>query len=208
MKSILKSVSLLAIVAFVAAMSGCVLEGESQVVLNEVLNVNFDERMESGDQRSEVICDQFRQQIEYFLMEHEIEPEDIVSVGIVSATYQVSRISQDNGPKDDFVISGYATVKRQDDPSGPVTDGPETLVNQTTQSILDARGMPTPADLNADGVGLLERAIYSLVVDGEDPRVIITLESQAIDPVPTPECPLDFKWRATIRLQVVVNTDV
>ena len=127
MKGILTTVSLLAVIVVMAAFSGCVLEGETDVVITEKFSVNFDERMTSGEQRSEVICDQFRVQIEAFLEKEGIDPGDIVRGGIVSAAYHVSRVTQDGGPKEDFVISGFATVKRQDDPNGPVTDGPETF---------------------------------------------------------------------------------
>jgi len=207
LKSILTTVSLLLLLALMIPVSGCVLEGESDMVVTQRFCVNFDEHMTSGAQNSAQVCDQFRDQILYYLQQEGIDPADIVDAGIVSATYHVSRVSQDNGPKGDWVISGYATVYRQDDPNGPIMDGPEVFVNQTTQSILDAKGTPVPADLNADGVALLGRALYDLVINGEDPRIIITLESQAIDPVPTEEAPLDFKWRACVTLQMVVHTD-
>jgi hypothetical protein len=188
--------------------TGCILDEETEVVLTEKFCVNFDERQEEPTLRSEVVCDQFRVQIEAYLEDNEIDPEDIISVGIVSATYHVSRISGKKGPAHDWIISGFVSAKRQDDPDGPIDDGPATFVDFTEQSLKDAQGKPTPANLNGDGVAVIDRALEALIIGGEDPRIVLTLENSDVVPTPTPEDAMDFKWRACVTLQTVVRTSL
>jgi hypothetical protein len=99
------------------------------------------------------------------------------------------------------------TIKRQDDPSGPVTEGPEIFVNLTNQSLDAAGGMPVPADLNSAGVGVVNNALADLKMGG-DPRLIVTMESDDITPAPSMADPLSFKWQARIVFQIVIDMSV
>jgi hypothetical protein len=86
----------------------------------------------------------------------------------------------------------------------PPTDGPETFVNFTTQSLKDAKGKPIYADLNSAGVAVVDRALQAILA-GEDPRIVVRMNSDNITPAPSPTDPLDFMWLAEVEFQIVID---
>jgi hypothetical protein len=187
-----------------ALSSGCVYEEmQTEMVVTERVNVQFDEYRESPDIGSAVVVDDFKMKLMGKLDEYGVELEDVMAITMVSGEYKVTKPAKGA----DWTVTGEVTIKRQDDPSGPVTEGPEIFVNLTSQPLAAAKGMPVPADLNSAGVTVVNNALADLKMGG-DPRLIVTMESDDITPAPSPSNPLEFKWMARIVFQIVINTSV
>jgi hypothetical protein len=196
------SVVVLPVIGILALAAGCVYDDmSSQMVVTDNISVTLDEYRESGTLGSAVVVEDFADQVYKMLDKYDSKIKDIKSINVVSGTYRVARPSN---ATHDWVISSAVTVRRQDDPMGPVTDGPATFVNMTDQSLRAAQGAPIYADLNSAGVALIKRALDDLLL-GQDPRLILQMEGGTITPTPTPSDPLSFSWRATVTFQVVIQ---
>ncbi len=195
---------ILPVLCFLAVSSGCVYdELATEIVVTEKINVQFDEYRTTADIGSAVVVDDFKMKLMAKLDEYDVELEDVTAITMVSGEYKVTKPSRSH----DWTVTGEVTIKRQDDPSGPVTEGPEIFVNLTNQPLGDAKGKPVPADLNSAGVGVVNNALADLLT-GADPRLIVTMESDDITPAPTAADPLSFMWQARIVFQIVINMDV
>lgn len=205
MKHKILLLSLLASVCALVLMSGCVYNDiTGEVVLTEKICVNFSEYRESPTLESTVVSEKFRDRLFELLDKYDAELEDIVSIGVVGGSYKVAKPSMSGH---DWTITAAVTVKRQDDPMGPVTDGPATLMNTTVQPLYEAKAKPVPADLQAAGVAVINRALEDLK-EGGDPRLILTLVGGNITPAPSPSDPLEFSWLACVTFQIVVDVDM
>lgn len=181
---------------------GCVYENmSSQMVVTEQISIKLDEYRTSGTLGSAVVAEDFAEDVYRILDKYDSNIKDVKSINIVSGTYQVVRPSL---AMHDWVVTSAVTVKRQDDPSGPVTAGPAVFVDLTEQSLRAAQGKAVPADLNSAGVDLVNNALKSLLT-GQKPRLILTMEGGTITPVPSSIDPLSFSWRATVTFQVVID---
>jgi hypothetical protein len=181
---------------------GCVYDDmKSQMVVTDQVCVSLDEYRETGTLGSAVVVDDFAEKVYSMLEKYDSKVKDIKSIGVVSGTYRVARPSQAGH---DWTVTSDVTIRRQDDPAGPVTDGPATFVNLTSQSLRAAQGGSIYADLNSAGVALIERALDDLLTGG-DPRLILGMEGGTITPEPTALDPLDFSWRACVTFQVVIE---
>ena len=202
-KAILKLL-ILPVFCFLALSSGCVYdELQTEVVVTEKINVQFDEYRESPAIGSAVVVDDFKMKLMAKLDEYDVELDDVISITMVSGEYKVTNPSKSH----DWAVTGEVTIKRQDDSSVPATEGPEIFVNLTTQSLFDAKGKPVPADLNSAGVGVINNALADLMTGG-DPRLVVTMESDDITPAPSPSDPLEFTWMARIVFQIVIDVSV
>ena len=201
MKKVIFKIAVLPVLCVLVLASGCVYDDlSSEIVVTETVKISLDEYRESPTLGSTVVCDDFADRVYKLLEKHDSSVKDIKSIHIVSGTYQVQRLSSDH----DWVVSSAVTIKRQDVPGEPLDDGPATFVNMTDQSLIAAKGGAIYADLNSDGVALIDRALADLVM-GEDPRLILTMESGTIMPEPTPADPLSFMWRVSVTFQVVIE---
>jgi hypothetical protein len=181
---------------------GCVYNDlSSEMVVTDQVCISLDEFRESGALGSAVVAEDFASDVFAMLDKYDSKVKDIKSMNVVSGTYRVSRPSL---AAHDWVITSAVTIHRQDDPSGPVTDGPATFVNLTEQSLRAALGAPIVADLNSDGVALIKRALDDLLA-GERPRLILTMAGGTISPEPSPSDPLSFAWRTCVTFQVVIQ---
>lgn len=184
---------------------GCVYDDlNSEIVVTEKVVVQYNDYRESPDICCSVADARWRTRLLEALDEHGAELSDIRSINMVGGLYKVARPSRANH---DWTVEGYVTVERQDDPSLPPTDGPETFVNFTTQSLKDARGKPIYADLNSAGVAVVDRALQAILA-GEDPRIVVRMQSDNITPAPSPTDPLDFMWLAEVEFQIVIDTSM
>ncbi|UCG50717.1 MAG: hypothetical protein JSW58_10965 [Candidatus Latescibacterota bacterium] len=196
---------MLPVVCMLIFASGCVYdELASEVVVTEKVVVQFKEHRVSPDINSAVVCDRFRQRLLGILDDHGATLDDIVSITMVSGQYKVAKPAKDKSI--DWTVAGDVTVARQDDPSGPVTEGPETFVNFTTQPLQPAKSTPIYADLNSAGVTVINNALEDLR-NGGDPRLVLNMGSDNITPAPSPSNPLDFSWLAMVTFQVVIDMD-
>lgn len=196
---------LLPVLGVLVLAGGCVFENsKTEMVLTDQVCVSLDEYRESGTLGSAVVVEDFVDKVYDMLEKHDSKVKDIKSIGVVSGTYKVLKPPLSGH---DWTITSGVTVRRQDDPMGPVTDGPATFVNMTSQSLRDAQGAPTYADLNSAGVALIERAMDDLLAGG-DPRLLVGMDGGTITPEPTPSDPLSFTWRACVTFQVVIEKSV
>jgi hypothetical protein len=195
----------LSVAALLALASGCVYDSlSSQVVVTEKVNVQFKEYRESPSIGSVVVADQFKTRLMDILKENGAKLSDIQSITMVAGEYKVAMPS---AALHDWTVTGRVTMRRQDDPMGPVTEGPATFVNMTSQSLQAAKGKPVPADLNSAGVAIVNHALTDLK-NGGDPRLIVEMVSDNIVPAPSPSDPLEFSWLAQVTFQVVIKVKV
>jgi hypothetical protein len=204
MKPVFVRIALLTALCTLAFASGCIYDASTgQVVITEKICVSFDEYRETDTLGSSVVCDRFRVRILERIAAYGATLDDIESITMMSGTYQVTKPASKSYTHD-WTITAAVNIHRQDVPGGAVTDGPELFVEETSQSLRDAKGKPTYADLNSAGVSVVNRALESLL-DGEDPRLVLTLIPGGISPAPTASDPLTFKWNACVEFQAVVN---
>jgi len=188
-----------------ALASGCVYDSlSSQVVVTEKVTVQFKEYRESPSIGSAVVIDTFKERLMDVLDDNKAKLDDIQSITMVAGEYKVAAPSS---ATHDWTVTGVVTMRRQDDPDGPVTEGPATFVNMTSQSLWAAKGKPVPADLNSAGVAVVNHALADLM-NGQDPRLVVEMVSDTIVPAPSPSDPLEFSWLAQVTFQVVVNVKV
>jgi hypothetical protein len=202
MRRVASILIVLPVLSILALAGGCVYDDmSSEMVVTDQISVTLDEYRESGTLGSAVVVAEFADDVYKMLEKYDSKIKDIKSINVVSGTYRVARPSN---AAHDWLISSPVTVRRQDDPMGPVTDGPATFVNMTNQSLRAAQGAPVYADLNSAGVALIKRALDDLLL-GQDPRIILQMDGGTITPAPRPGDPLSFSWRATVTFQVVIT---
>jgi hypothetical protein len=205
MKKTVSTVLALSIGSLLVLTSGCVYdELATQVVVTETIVVQYTEYRENPFIGSAVVADTWRERLLDSLEDYGASIEDVQSITVVSGEYKMTKPFKGTH---DWTVTGKVTVRRQDDPMGPVTDGPADFVNMTTQSLWDASGRPTPADLNSAGVAVIDRALQDLLAGG-DPRLIVEMVSDDITPAPTMSDPLEFNWLARVTFQAVVDVDM
>lgn len=198
-------IALFLITCLLAAASGCIyndLTGE--VVVTEKICVLFEETRTDPYFYTYDVDNRFRERLMGLLDENGATLEDVRGINVVSGTYKVTKPPKKGH---DWVITGNVSVARQDVPGDPYIDGPEPLINLIDQSLDEARGKPTAADLIADGVAVIDRALEA-VLAGEDPRLVLIMESGNVVPAPSTADPLEFKWLACVRFQVVIEASV
>jgi hypothetical protein len=189
----------------VALAAGCVYDSlSSQVVVTDKVVVQFKEYRESPSIGSAVVADDFRTRLLDILDQNNAKIEDVQDITMVSGTYKVASPSK---AAHDWTVTGKVTMRRQDDPNGPVTDGPADFVNLTSQSLAAAKTKPVPANLNSAGVAIVNDALDDLL-QGADPRLVVEMVSDNIVPAPSPSDPLEFSWLAEVTFQVVINVDL
>ncbi|MFH1754586.1 MAG: hypothetical protein ABIA59_02675 [Candidatus Latescibacterota bacterium] len=204
MKLVFTRIALLSVICALVLSSGCVYDPSTgQAVITEQICVNLDEYREGPELGSAVVCEKFKERLLARIAAYGATLADVESITMTSGTYKVTKPASKNYDHD-WVITAAVDISRQDDPYGPVTAGPERFINMTSQSLRDAKAAKTIADLNSAGVDLVNDALQALL-DGEDPRLVLTLIGGGIDPAPSPLDPLSFKWLACVEFQAVVN---
>jgi hypothetical protein len=205
MKKSCFTVLALSVLGILVLASGCVYDSlSSQVVVTEKVNVQFKEYREIPSIGSVVVIDTFKDRLMDALDDNGAKLSDIQSITMVAGEYKVAAPSK---AAHDWTVSGVVTMRRQDDPMGPVTEGPATFVNMTSQSLKAAKGKPVPADLNSAGVAVVNHALTDLK-NGGDPRLVVEMVSDSVVPAPSASDPLEFSWLAQVTFQVVINVKV
>lgn len=197
-------IALFLIVCVLAMAGGCIYnELTGEVVVTEKICVQFEETRTDPNFYTYEVDNRFRERLMGLLDENGVTMEDVRSVNVVSGTYKVTKPPKGH----DWTIMGNVSVARQDVPGDPYIDGPEPLIDLIDQSLDEARGKPIPADLIADGVAVIDRALEA-VIAGEDPRLVLIMESGDVVPAPSPEDPLEFRWLACVTFQIVLEVSV
>ncbi|MEJ2720601.1 MAG: hypothetical protein P8181_05605 [bacterium] len=200
---------LLPIVGILLFAGGCVFDDtETELVINDWMVVPFSEYRTSPDIGSEAICDQTKAAFLELLDRNNVDPEDVISAHLLKGRYDVTSLTSDDH---DWTIEGQVMIYRQDDPSGPITDGPELFIKWTPESLYKLLENPANVARRArtadEGVMVLDRAMMALI-NGEDPRIVLRFEAEDIVPAPTMADPLVFEWAAHARIQLIVRADM
>lgn len=205
MSRLSKILVLTVVAASLAIVSGCQLFDTTSpnlakkgrpgnLVFKKEFCVSFDELQTSGSFSSQVVCDQLKADILNYLAKGSVGDK----VAVIRMSGGVIKVTGNTGDHD-WEVTAAVEIKRQDDPSGPVTDGPSTLVNSSTVTLRGLKKDQPMADLNSMGVNVVNRALEDLLA-GDDPRLVVTMMGASVDPEPSPLDPLDFTWRACIEL--------
>lgn len=198
MRTILFRVITIAILGMTLPFTSCIFKN-GDVVINESVCVNLEEVQTTGTFTTFAVADKFKEVLERKLEQHSRGKKDVKSIHMVSATFKTTYVKPH-----DWNVTGDIDIARQDDPDGPMTDGPAPLVVFEDQSLKELRGRPTDADLLSDGVDLVDRALESLLND-EDPRLILLVENETVSPTPSESDPMEFKVRVCVNFQMVID---
>ena len=172
---------------------GCVMEDKVvELVLKGQTCMQWTEYHTSAEWNTPLVLD-YADSIRKILEDNDIDIEKIHDARLMSVSYWVT----ENNTPHDWDISGFITVQRD---AGAV----KRIVKYTDQSLYAAYMTPTDAELDAAGVGIINGAFDSFLADPYAPIILtFTTENDAVTPVPTPEDPLDFKWKACLKIHVV-----
>ena len=201
MKHLCAKLLVVAIVGVMLAMVGCVYD-ESDLVITESVCVNFDQTITTGSFSTFVVCDKFLETLLAELAAHDKTLDDIESIHMVSGTFKTMAVTGAN--MHDWLITADVSIGRQDDSSGPFTDGPAAFVSFDNQSLQALKGAPTDAPLIAAGVDVVNNALEALL-NGEDPRLVLVVDNESISPTPSTSDPMDFKLLTCVKFQAIVN---
>jgi hypothetical protein len=195
--SITRAALFLALVGLIAAGGGCVMEERTvDVVVTDETCADFTVNEQAASFVLTAYVD-LANTLSEALLDNDASREDIVSARIVSMTYGVTAFDQSH----DWMTTGSLTVERYDK-----TDGPYTILEYTSQSVQEALGKKIPANLNSDGVGVINRALEDYVA-GENPTLIFKFNNVSVSPLPSASDPIVFTWQPCLMTQVVVATD-
>jgi hypothetical protein len=179
-------------------LSGCVLEN-GDLVVSELVCVTLTESQTTGTFSTFAVVDDFQEALERKLKENGSSKRQVKSIHMVSATFKTLTVTPH-----DWNVTGDIDIARQDVPGGAYEDGPATLVAFDNQSLLALRGKPTDADLLADGVLVVNRALEALLAD-EDPRLVLLVENETVSPTPSESDPMGFSLLICVQFQMVVE---
>jgi hypothetical protein len=133
-------------------------------------------------------------ELDAILVDNGIDKTQILSAEIISITYEVI-----DPPVHDWTLTGTITVE--------YNSGPETIVNYTNQMLSEIDGVAKYADLNQDGVDEMHEAIDVYLNDTGSPIVTFRVENGDVTPDPTVLDPIEFDWRACIKIYVIVEEE-
>jgi hypothetical protein len=139
-------------------------------------------------------------ELDEILADNGASREDITDILIVRAHYEVTDFDD---PGHDWTIRGLITVER----TLPTTDGPDTLVNYTSQSIRQALHNRTPVKLNSKGVRIVADAVEIYKTTGQTVELKFKVQNESVAPPLEPPEKITFSWNACIILQVLVEMD-
>jgi hypothetical protein len=197
MKQLCARLLVIAVMGSLLATAGCVLSN-GDLVLTDNVCVNIDEVQTDGSFSVFVVADGFKEQLEKKLKENGQNPKDVKSIHMVSASFKSVKVSPH-----DWTVDADIDIARQDTEGGAYDDGPAPLVSFEDQSLKALKGAPNVPALHADGVALVDRALASLLA-GEDPRLVLIVNNESVDPTPSESDPMAFTTTACVKFQFVV----
>jgi hypothetical protein len=198
MKQLCARLLVIAVAGGLLASAGCVYDN-TDLVITENVCVNLEETQTTDNFGTFVVADKFQEQLSKKLKEYGKSHKDVKAIHMVGATFKAMSVKPH-----DWTVDATIDIGRQDVEEGPFEDGPASFVSFTDQSLLALTGVPNQADMHADGVDLVNRALESLV-NGEDPRLVMLVKNESVTPTPSTLDPMQFKILACVKFQVVVD---
>jgi hypothetical protein len=157
-------------------------EDEDSATWNDTLTIDY------GDTLQKILDD------------NDIERDSIQTAHLVSVYYTVTAIDPD---QPDWVVDGEITIAR-----GDIAAGPATLINYTDQNVKDALDVEIYADLNPDGVTIINQALEQFRVGTHNPTLVFEVINDGVVPDPaTQEVNMIFTWKACLTIQVVSSQE-
>jgi hypothetical protein len=181
----------------ILAGSGCILEEKVvDIVLTGETCAEFEEDHASGDFSSESVL-AYGQEINEILEDNDLDRSDISSATVMGGSYEVTDFSHTH----DWIVSGSILVERVD-----IADGPDTLLGYTSQSVSEALGTQIWAELESDGVRLLDDALLDFL-NGGMPVLKFTVANAATTPEPDGSNRIVFDWKTCIALHIIYSEE-
>ncbi len=169
MNRTMKLITVSALAALVAIGTGCIIEDTGvEIVLKDTYCMTFEESHQSATFVTPKTID-LAEKLDEALADNDLEREDVVRGAMIVATYEVT-----DPPSHDWTLTGAITVERTD-----IVDGPETVIDYASQSLMDAYGAPVFADLNEDGVESHQRC-HRRLHRGPEPRAALQGREQRL----------------------------
>jgi hypothetical protein len=183
-----------ALAALVAIGSGCILEDTGiEIVVKDTYCMTFAENHESETFVTPYTID-LADEIDEALDDAGVDPGQVTRASMITATYQVTV-----PPAHDWTLSGQITVERTD-----IVAGPEVIVDYASQALSGCTDEPVFADLNEDGVELVNDAIEDYL-NGMEPMLRFEVHNGDCAPSPSPVDRLVFEWEACVLYYAVVR---
>lgn len=179
--------------------TGCILDEKViDIVFKNSTCMTFEEYHVTEEFTTPEVVD-VTDDIDDALADQGLTRDDILEASLIGGSYQVTVFDHEH----DWVLSGHISVRRTD-----ISDGPDTLVVYTSQSLEAAMPAPVYAVLHGDGVALFNRALDDYL-DGDHPILEFTVHNGEVEgPLgqdPSELDPLDFVWEACLRMYVIVE---
>ena len=184
------------LVCVLAVGPGCVLEDKVvELVLKGTTCVEFAEDHTSAEWNTSLEL-RYADSLRKILDDNDIDIEKMSRATLVSVSYSVI----DFDGAHDWTISGFITVQRDQGEA-------KRMAHYTDQSVVGAFETPTYADLDAAGVAIINQALEDFLANKENPSYPIDLTfataNDDVDPDPTPQDPIQFVWKACLRIHVI-----
>jgi hypothetical protein len=193
MNRMMKLVTASALTALVVIGTGCIIEDTGvEIVLKDTYCMTFAENHQSETFTTPQTIN-LAEKLDEALAENDLNREDIVRGAMIVATYEVT-----DPPAHNWTLTGAITVERTD-----IVEGPETVIDYSGLSLADAYGAPVFADLNEDGVNLINDAIDDYIA-GQNPVLLFKVENGDCSPSPSAQDQLVFEWEACVLYYAVV----
>jgi hypothetical protein len=200
MKQLCARLLMIAVLGSLLAMTGCIV-GNNDIVITDKVCVTLNEVQTTGTFSSFVVCDQFKEQLEKSLKKYNRGKKDVKSIHMVGATFKTKSVKPH-----DWNVTANIDIARQDKVDGEYEDGPAPFVEFDDQSLLELKGDKTKAEMHADGVDVVNDALAALV-DGEDPRLVLLIENETVEPTPSETDPMEFRVETCVKFQIVVTRE-
>jgi hypothetical protein len=203
MKRILRPLVLLLIVGVVLGAAGCKLLHVKviEIVLKHSTCMDFVE-YEVTANWADPLEVYLGEEIDDALDDADLSRDDIVEAKMLGASYEVTDNVEHMGH--DWILSGGILITY-----GAMT---ETIVKYTDQSVRDAMGGKTYADLRQGGVDLLNDALFDYYENHMNPMVTFTLTNEAAEgdggESVSEADPLDFTWLGCMKMYIIVEEDL
>lgn len=193
MNTTMKLGTVSALIALVAIATGCILEDTGvEIVIKDVYCLPFEEDHESETFVTPETIN-LADELDAALDDAGVDRDQVVRGGMIAATYEVT-----DPPAHNWTLTGGITVERTD-----IVAGPDTIIHYTSQSLMGAYGAPVVADLDEDGVNLINDAIDDYIAGGS-PILLFKVVNGDCDPSPSASDRLVFEWEACVLYYAVI----
>jgi len=180
------------------ANAGCIYN-QCDLVLTDKVCVDIHEVQTTGTFTSFVVADEFKAALEQKLVDNNLTVDDIRSIHMVGANFKVKSFKPH-----DWKITAKIDIARQDSVEGAYDDGPKPFTKFKNESLACLKGDREEPKLYSDGVKLVDRALASLL-KGEDPRLVLIINNENIQPTPSVSDPMEFTVNTCVKFQIVIK---